>query len=127
MQRHADPAGARKLARAPPVITALDLIRDIVEHKRLEAAEDGGRRRRTRGLAAATSSQSSQPSAKERSTPLLRPSADKEGSACGSGDEWGVIGDGTPKGTVGVKRKPSKRTTARHKRRQKAQDMQLED
>ena len=41
-----------------------------------------------------------------------------------SGEEGG---DGTPKGTVGVKRKPSERTRARHKKRQKAQVILLED
>ena len=36
MQRHADPAGARRLARERPVITASDLIRARAERRRLK-------------------------------------------------------------------------------------------
>ena len=43
------------------------------------------------------------------------------------GKEWGGIGDGPPGETVGGKRKPGKKTAARQKKRQKAQDMLLED
>ena len=118
MQRHADSAGARKLARERPVITASDLIRDRAERWRLEAAEDGGRRRRTTLGPGGGNTLSI--FAEKRSTPLLRPSAelDKEGPASGNvGEEWGGIGDVPQNGTVGRKRKPSRRTTARHKKR----------
>ena len=131
MQRHADSAGARKLARERPVITASDLIRDKAERRRLEqTAEVGGRRKRSRTLVAATPSQSSQLTATERPTPLLRPSADlvnRDLASDGVRQEWGGFGVGPPGEPVGGKGKPGKKTTARHKKRQKAQGMLLED
>ena len=130
MQRHADPAGARRLAKERPVITASDLIRDRAERRRLEqTAEVGGRRKRSKSLSAATSSQLSQLTATER-PPLLRPSADlvdEDKIIDGMGKVWVSIGAGPPGEPVGGKRKPGKKTTARQRKRQKAQDMLLED
>ena len=131
MQRHADPAGARRLAKERPVITASDLIRARAERRRLEqTAEDGGRRNRSRSVATATPSQSSQLTATERPAPLLRPFValvNRDSVSDGVGKEWGGIGDGPPGETVGGKRKPGKKTAARQKKRQKARDMLLED
>ena len=130
MQRHADPAGARRLAKERPVITASDLIRDRAERRRLEqTAEVGGRRKRSKSLSAATSSQLSQLTATER-PPLLRPSADlvdEDKIIDGMGKVWVSIGAGPPGEPVGGKRKPGKKTTARQRKRQKAQDRLLED
>ena len=59
LQRHADPYGARRLARECPVITASDLIRDRAERRLLDQSiAEGGRGRRPRVASMATASQS---------------------------------------------------------------------
>ena len=64
LQQHADPEGARRLARERPVVIASDLIQDRAERRRLDqASAEGGRGRRTRvaSKAAASQSATSQP------------------------------------------------------------------
>ena len=76
LQRHADPAGARRLARECPVTTASDLIRDPAERRRLDQSiAEGGRGRtiKVASMAAASQSTPSQPESQESArAPLLQ-------------------------------------------------------
>ena len=97
--RHADPDGARRLARESPVVTASDLIRDTAERRRLDQSiAEGGRGRRIKvaSMAAASQSTPSQPESQESAhAPLLQWMEDweAEGPEEGrKGRDWGREG-----------------------------------
>ena len=132
LQRHADPDGARKLARDRPVVTASDLIRDRAERRQLvQATAGGGRGRRPRAAVVATASQSTTSHlASQRSDTVLlhSPEVSPQGQvAVGKGRDWGAEGAKVEVGAAGRKRKPSSKAAARQRKKQRAQQAMQED
>ena len=131
LQRHADPDGARKLARDRPVVTASDLIRDRAERRQLPLTSvEGGRGRRPMAAVMATASQSTTPQLASQRSPsvlLQRPEASPQAQEeVGEGRDWGAEGAPVEVEAAGRKRKPGSRAVARQRKKQRAQQAMQE-
>ena len=132
LQRHADPDGARRLARERPVVTASDLIRDRAVRRQLDQAiAEGGRDRRPRAAVMVAASQSTTSQPATQGAPALLQRLEFSGGQgleeVGESRSWEEEGVQVEAGAARRKRKPSNRSVARQRKKQRAQQAMREE